>query len=118
MFLLWYELEFVVCSYSLLTIFIVEGLNREEQNSCYEAVRDDLYSNKEKVPLTEEQVSQLNEIIPFMEIPFDKQTSKPENSTKLNYLLEKIRSLPKNSKCIVFTRFNHTLRALLDALDT
>jgi len=98
--------------------FYYDGIVAEEVNNCLETITDDLYvsTEKKKIFLTEDQKETLRKVSRIMKV--NALAEKDEFNTKLNYLLNTIESLPKDSKCIVFSQVGDTLRRILDYLDS
>lgn len=89
----------------------VPGLDESEKRTCFEAILDDL-KNKD---LTKENRKELNDIMKYVDGSI---AIKNEVSSKLDYLIQRVKELMVNEKIIIFVNFNETLAVIIDSLES
>ena len=96
--------------------FFMSGLDKEQRDLCQQAIEDEM----KKDDISQFNFKELLEILPivkdFKKYPLNH--SIPWNlSTKLNYLLKRLKEISPKEKCIVFTQYNEIAANILEALD-
>eukprot|EP01080_Neovahlkampfia_damariscottae_P003171 gene3171-5487_t len=100
----------------LKSSFFMAGLDKEQRALCQIAIEDEL----KKDDVSNSNFSELLNILPvvkdYKKYPLN--NSIPWNlSTKLVYLLNRLKEIAPKEKCIIFTQFNEIAANILEALD-